>query len=433
MLRKRDKYVYGRGHLPCIQNDWAKTNRNATALMFDRSQLLRARSSDGHSRVTFVELFFDLVFVFAITQLSHHLLHHLTLVGALQTLLLLLAVWWVWIFTAWVTNWLDPQTTAVRLMLFALMLAGLMLSASIPKAFEERGLWFAGAYVSMQVGRSLFMMWTLREVSPANYKNFQRITSWLALSGILWIGGAFLEESTRFLLWSLAMMIELASPSLGFWTPGLGRSTTADWDVAGGHMAERCGLFIILSLGESILITGATFAELSWSAVTLASFGISFIASIAMWWIYFNVGADRASRLIEQSADPGRIARLAYTYLHIAIVAGIIVGAVGDEIVLKHPLGHNETASALILTGGPAIFLAGCLLFKWATAGWAPLSHLVGLALCAAMLAIASAVSPIVLSGLASLTLVIVAIWETVSLRASVREIELQSNSELSD
>jgi low temperature requirement protein LtrA len=116
-----------------------------------------------------LELFFDLVFVFAITQLSHLLLEHLTWLGAVQTALLLLAVWWVWIFTSWVTNWLDPDKAPVRLLLFVLMLAGLVLSASIPKAFETRALPFALAYVFMQVGRCLFMLWALQGSSPANF------------------------------------------------------------------------------------------------------------------------------------------------------------------------------------------------------------------------------------------------------------------------
>src|SRR5262245_16468349 len=111
--------------------------------------LLRVREAHAHSRVTYVELFFDLVFVFAITQLSHLLLEHLTLGGLVQTTLLLMAVWWVWIYTSWVTNWLDPEKIPVRLLLFALMLAGLVLSTSIPEAFESKGLAFAGAYVVM--------------------------------------------------------------------------------------------------------------------------------------------------------------------------------------------------------------------------------------------------------------------------------------------
>src|SRR6202012_696099 len=122
----------------------------------DRGPLFRKSTPHQHSRVTYAELLFDLVFVFAVTQISHTLLGRFTPLGALQTTLLLLSVWWAWVYTAWVTNWLNPELTPVRILLFLLMLGGLVLSTSIPKAFESRGLWFAIAYAAMQVGRTVF-------------------------------------------------------------------------------------------------------------------------------------------------------------------------------------------------------------------------------------------------------------------------------------
>jgi low temperature requirement protein LtrA len=385
--------------------------------MSARSGLLRARKEHEHGRVTFVELFFDLVFVFAITQLSHSLIAHFTLLGLLETTLLFMAVWWVWIFTSWVTNWLDPESTPVRLMLFALMLAGLVLSTSIPNAFEEKGLAFAGAYVFMQVGRCLFMLWALKGESPGNFRNFQRITAWLAFSGVFWIAGGLAHGEWRLALWLVALIIEYVSPSVFFWTPGLGRSTTADWDVEGAHMAERCGLFIIIALGESILVTGAKFADLAWTATTVGAFLVAFVGSLAMWWVYFNVGAERASRRIAGSSDAGRIARLAYTYLHLPLVAGIVLAAVGDELVLTHPAGHTDAKTAAVLIGAPAIYLVGNLLFKRATAISPALSHMVGLGLLALLIPAATLMEPLTLSAATTLVLVVVAAWETLSLR----------------
>src|SRR5258708_11886720 len=124
----------------------------------ERGALFRPLLPNQHSRVTYAELFFDLVFVFAVTQISHTLLGRFTPLGALQTTLLLLSVWWVWVYTSWVTNWLNPELTPVRILLFLLMLGGLVLSTSIPKAFESRGLWFAMAYAGMQVGRAIFFL-----------------------------------------------------------------------------------------------------------------------------------------------------------------------------------------------------------------------------------------------------------------------------------
>ena len=378
--------------------------------------VLRPRRGHEDSRVTFVELFFDLVFVFAVTQLSHLLLAHLSVLGVIQTTLLLMAVWWVWIFTAWVTNWLDPDQAPVRLMLFALMLAGLVLSTSLPQAFEASGLAFAAAYVFMQVGRSLFTLWALGGHRPGSRRNFQRITLWLALSGVFWIGGGLAGHGARLGLWSVALLIEYLSPSVGFWAPSLGRSTTADWDIEGGHIAERCGLFIIIALGESILVTGATFDALGWAPVTAAAFLAAFVGSVAMWWIYFNIGAVRGSRLIASSADPGRLGRLAYTYLHLPLVAGIIVAAVGDELVLAHPTGHGNPAATAAILGGPALYLAGNLLFKRATAERLPLSHLGGLVLLALLIPLAGLASPLAIATAATLVLVLVAAWEWRSL-----------------
>ena len=236
---------------------------------------------------------------------------------------------------------------------------------------------------------------------------------------MFWIAGAFAQGDTRFALWAVALVIEYVGPSLGFWTPGLGASTTSDWDVEGGHLAERCGLFVIIALGESVLVTGATFAKLPWTPVTVASFLVAFVGSVAMWWIYFNIGAERGSRHISASDDPGRLARLVYTYLHLPLVAGIIVAAVGDELVLAHPTGHTNVQTAAVLLGGPALYLIGNLLFKRASAKHFPLSHLVGLGLLALLVPAATVASPLMFSGATALVLVIVAIWETRSFRPS--------------
>ncbi|WP_439499916.1 low temperature requirement protein A [Bosea sp. (in: a-proteobacteria)] len=382
-----------------------------------KRNVLRQRVADEHAKVSFVELFFDLVFVFAITQISHSLVEHFTLQGLAQAALLLGAVWWVWVYTSWVTNWLDPDSVPVRLMLFALMFAGLLLSTSIPEAFGEKGLVFAGAYAAMQIGRSVFTLLSLKGRSPANYRNFQRITAWLVLTGMLWIAGGLVEGQARFALWALALGIELLLPSIGFRFPGLGRSTTADWDIEGGHLAERCGLFIIIALGESVLVTGATFAKLAMTPETVLAFANSFASSVAMWWIYFNIGAERASHRIAHSDDPGRIARIAYTYIHLLLVAGIILVAVADEFVLAHPAGHTEAKVAIAVIAGPACYVLGNLLFKKATAGWYPLSHLVGLALFALLVPAAAILSPLALSLAATLVLIVIATWETLSLR----------------
>lgn len=381
----------------------------------DQPDVFRERTGDGRARVTPIELFFDLVFVFAVTQLSHRLLANFTPWGIAETALLTFAVWWVWIYTSWVTNWLNPNAAPVRLMLLVLMLLGLVMSTSLPAAFSERALPFVGAYVAMQVGRSLFMLRAAKSRSETHYRNFQRITAWLLLSSIFWTAGAFSEQA-RFGFWVLAIVIEFVSPSLGYWLPGLGRSETTDWDVEGSHLAERCGLFVIIALGESILLTGATFSGHEWTMELIAAFAVAFLGSITMWWIYFDIGAERASRIITHDADPGRIGRLAYTYIHVLIVAGIIVAAAADELTLAHPTGYVDFKTAFATIGGPALFIAGNLLFKHVTAGWPPLSHMVGLGLLALLIFAVPYLSPLGLGAAATAVLLVVAIWERRSL-----------------
>lgn len=378
--------------------------------------LLRGRGSLDSGKVGMVELFFDLVFVFAVTQLSHSLLAHLSILGAVQVALLMVAVWWVWIFTSWITNWLDPEKLPIRLGLFGLMIAGLLLSSSIPKAFTERGLMFASAFVFMQVGRTLFAIWAVRGESLSMTRNFQRILAWLMCSGVFWIAGAFLDGQQRLLCWALALLIELISPSLYFWVPGLGRSSLSDWNVEGNHMAERCALFVIIALGESLLVTGATFAELALSTTGVMAFLVAVLGSIGMWWVYFDSGAERAHHRIAHSSDPGRQARIDYTYLHVLIVAGVIVSAVADELVLVHP-DHASDAGILVIVGGPWLFLLGNALFKWVMSDrpLPPLSHLAGLVLLT--LALNHWFSALMLGALTTAIVVLVALWESLALR----------------
>ncbi|WP_408953126.1 low temperature requirement protein A [Lysobacter sp. Hz 25] len=387
-----------------------------------RTTLLRIR--EGHAKVGFSELFFDLVFVFAITQLSHTLLENLNAVGALRTALLFLGVWWLWIFTSWVTNWLDPDKVPVRLMIFALMFGGLLLSSSLPQAFAERGLVYGLVFAAMQVGRTAFMLWALRGGrSPGNFRNFVRILIWLSVSAVFWVLGGLAEPESRVGWWLVAVAIEYLGPLAYFRVPGLGRSSLSDWDVEGAHLSERCGLFIIIALGESILITGATFAKLDWNPTAVAAFCIAFLGSVAMWWIYFDTGAERATHRMLQQTDQtrqARQARNAYTYLHLLIVGGIVVCAVADELVLVHP-DHADGAGIAAIIGGPALYLLGCALFKWVTntRRFPPFSHCVGLLLLAA-LAFASAplhLSPLLLGAATSAVLMIVAAWETIALR----------------
>ena len=380
------------------------------------SHLRDDREQADHS-VSPLELFFDLVFVFAVTQLSHYLLAHHTLTGALQTLVMFMAVWWAWIYTAWATNWLDPDCESVRVVVLIVMLLSMVVSSAIPGAFGSAGLVFALAYAAIQVGRTLYTAWAREGLGRGSATNMLRATFYFMASACLWIAGGLDSDPDRRLLWWIgALAIEYAGPFTLFYVPGIGRSTFAEWQISGAHMAERAGLFIIIALGEGIIMTGATFAELQPSSPTIFAFLSAFVGSVAMWWIYFDVGARRGSELIEHDASPGLIGRQVYTYAHIPIVAGIIVLAVSDEQVLAHPTGHLEPFYIVAVIGGALLFISGVGMFKRMTSPiqrW-PLSHVAGLGLFGAFgaWALLAHPEPLQLHLAATGLFILIAAWE---------------------
>ena len=394
----------------------------ATATDRGKRALLRESGSAARSRVSMIELFFDLVFVFAVTQLSHTLLAHMDAGGVFRVGLMFLGMWWLWIFTTWCTNWIDPDHPRARVLLFVLMLAGLILSSAIPEAFAERGLVFGAAFAAMQVLRTAFMVHAFGWRS-ARGRNFLRILVWMATSAACWIVGGLAQPESRLAWWIAAIAIEYAGPALYFRVPGMGRSSTAEWDIDPHHIAERCALFVIIALGESLLVTGATFAGLQWRTPQVLALLSAFVGSVAMWWLYFDTGAERASQRFVHDEDPGRVARLAYTYLHLLIVGGIIVSAVADELVLMHP-DHASDAGIAAILGGPALYLFGNALFKWVTnrRRLPPLSHLVGLLLVfgIAPFAFGHVLSALALGATMTGLMVLVAGWETIALRRPV-------------
>jgi len=350
--------------------------------------VLTRERGEGRQRVTNIELFFDLVYVFAVTQLSHYLLDHPTLAGAARAAVLLAMVWQLWAYTTWVTNWLDPERIPVRLLLLALALISLTMSAALPLAFTSTGLLVGGGYAVMQIGRSTFAVWALRGQPLGT--NFQRILVWCCVSGTLAVlGGVTTDVLARALLWLAAVSIDLLGGAVGFYTPGLGATPTRDWNIEGGHFAERCQAFILIALGESLLVTGATLAGLLGQSRThdgpaAAAFLVAFVGSAALWWLYFDRSAEDAAQLIAASADPGRLGRSAYHFIHPLMVAGIIVIAAADDLVLTGPGLAGVPATAWLILGGTGLFITGHLAFKlavWKRLNWPRALALVALGL----------------------------------------------------
>ena len=374
----------------------------------------RPRDAGGEQRATTLELFYDLVFVFAITQVSHLLLDDLTWQGAGQSLVILLAVWWSWNYTTWVTNELDPESIAVRLVLIALMLASFVMAIAIPDAFGDKALLFAGAYVAIQVGRHLFLTFVTADRGTIERERAGRILTWFVAAGVLWIAGALAEDSTRTVLWLAALAVDYGAPLALYWVPRR-PSLGAAWSIETAHFAERFQLFMILALGESIVVTGATTSELELDAPTLGAFVVAFLSTAALWWLYFNYVATIAQRRLQLSSDRTRLARDAYTYLHVGLIAGVIVAAVGDELVIAHPAEELHGAELVAVVAGPTLYLLAHVVLRLRMTGTVSGKRLAGALACVAVGAIGGLVPALVVGALLVAVLVAVIVAEQVA------------------
>jgi len=374
-------------------------------------RLLRRR--DGHhARVTYEELFFDLVYVFAVTQLSHLLLYHLTFTGLIETLILWFGVWLGWQYSCWFTNWFDPETPHIRSVLFASGLLALLMACAVPEGFGARALVFAASYAAMQVGRTAYVVWILGPGHPMA-PNYRRMLVWLCISGALWIAGGMVQShELRIVLWLLAIGCEYFSPMIGFAFPGMGRSSTSEWTIEGGHLAERCQLFVIVALGETLVATGAALSEEAhWDSGVLLALAATFIGTLAMWWLYFGTSSKDASSVISSSDDPGRIGAY-FHYIHVILVAGIIGSAVGNDLVMAHPYSMLTTAQVVTLVGGPAVYLLGSAVYKQVVYGCVPMSHIVGAVALLALIPVGFVANLLVMGWLTTIVLLMVSFWE---------------------
>lgn len=364
---------------------------------------LRDLGSEETPRVTTMELFFDLVYVFTIIQLSHYLLEHANWRGALEYITLFAAVWWAWNYTAWAANWVNPDHPSGRGLMIVLMGCALLMAVAVPQAFADRAGLFAAAYVAMALLRAGYMAFVFR--GQIMGRNYFQLGAWSAISGLFWVAGALIEVA-RLELWIAAVLIDYAAPYVGFWLPGKGATPMSSWTLKGLHLFERNQLIFIIALGESILLLGGYLVshEIFFSTGLAAFFG--FLLIVTLWWIYFVDLSKPGELRFERETDHTSLARAGLAYAHGVAVCGAIVTAVAIEMVVAHPQDSIHAETALIAFAGPSLFLLGCTIFHRVTverlrglyllavvalAGWgwvATSMHLSGLALCAGVLLI---------------------------------------------
>jgi low temperature requirement protein LtrA len=375
-------------------------------------RLAVSRAPGAERLVTPLELFFDLVYVFAIGQLSHHLVEHVDLRTGAETVIMALAVVYAWYMTAWGANWLEPDRLPVRVLLVGLMFASLLMSVGIADAFDGRAWLFVTGYLLLQVGRSAFLIVALH--GRALGEHFVNDLVWELLTGGLWVAGAIADGDARLVLWGFAVVATQGGVWALHWLPGRGRAIDlGHTEIAGGHLIERFRLFFIILLGETVLTTGNAFTDEPFELERLLALAIGFTGTVALWWCYFQRTERIGLEVAETAEDAGAVG-WSGTWTLTLIVLALIGIAVGDKLAIAYP-GDDATLGFTILTfGGPALFLLAQVFFLREALGHVPRSRPLGLA-ALAILAIATA--PLTLIGgiaASSAVLVAVAIADTV-------------------
>jgi low temperature requirement protein LtrA len=371
-----------------------------------------SRARGAERVVTPLELFFDLVYVFAIGQLSHHLLEHVDLRTGAETLIMTLAVVYAWFMTTWAANWLEPDRLPVRLYLVGLMFASLLMSAAIPDAFDGRAWLFVTGYLLLQVGRATFLIVALR--GRPHGEHFVNDLVWELLAGGLWVGGAVADGDARLVLWGLAIAVTYAGVAVLHWLPGRGQRVDLEHsEIAGGHLVERFRLFFIIVLGETVILMGDAFTDQQFELDRLLALVIAFTGTVALWWCYFQRAEVIGARIAETAEDAGTVG-VQGTWALTLIVVAVIGIAVGDELAIAHPGDEPTLGFTLLAFGGPALFLVAQAFFLWQALGQVPRSRPLGLA-ALALLAVATAPLTLIVGSAASAAvLVAVAIADTV-------------------
>ena len=374
-----------------------------------------SRAPDAERVVTPLELFFDLVYVFAIGQLSDHLLEHVDLRTGAETLILALAVFYGWYMTAWGANWLDPDRLPVRALLVGLMFASLLMSVAIPDAFGGRGWLFVTGYLLLQVGRSVFLIVALR--GRALGEHFVNVLVWELLAGVLWVAGAIADADARLVLWGLAVVVTYSGAWAVHWLPGRGqRVGVGETEIAGSHLIERFRLFFLILLGETVLTAGTAFTDEPFELARLLALAIGFSGTVALWWCYFQRAEPIGVEVAETAEDAGAVGVLG-TWTLTLIVLAVIGIAVAEALAIAHPADDVTLGFAVLAFGGPALFLLAQLVFHRAAVGRVPRSRPLGLAALAVLAVATAPLTLIVGLAAASAVLVAVAIADTLGPR----------------
>ncbi|MEU8086858.1 low temperature requirement protein A [Micromonospora sp. NPDC049101] len=321
------------------------------------------RGETSRQRATFLELFLDLVFVFALTRISARVISDFTdgqrgvYAGLGQALLLFLALWAVWSLTVWSTSWLDPEASIVQTVIVLTAVGAMTMAVAVPDGFGARASLFAITYVSLQIGRVVYFH--LAGHGRPDPRQTFRVLFWFGLSAPLWvIGGLAAEGTIRGPLWTAAVLIDYTGLFLGWPTPRVGAQRIGGQAIAAGHLAERYQQFLLIAIGEAIFVIGLAFSGSEFHADQTAGFVLALATTVLLWRIYFHVAGGLLDAAIGRSRNAARLAT-DMASAHLIMIAGIVLTGVGLELFITEPRGHLPAAWLIAILGGPVLFLVG--------------------------------------------------------------------------
>jgi low temperature requirement protein LtrA len=311
--------------------------------------------------ITPLELFFDLVFVFGVTQLSRHLLSYLSWRGAAETLVMLLAIFAVWFSTSWSATIIPVEEPRMRRLMLTVMLLGLFMNASVTKAFTTSAWAFILPFLLIQLGRAIWMI--VNSTDAVFQDRYLRMLLWLIAATPLWVVGAAVGPKARLLWWMLAVGLDTAGRWLAHPIPGR-RLQSENVPFDAGHMLERCRLFLLIALGETVFTTGTAIAQASATLMTLITGTSALVGTVALWALSFGRSHRLILQHLEETSNPIRTSRYAVNVLMV-MVAGLVAIAVANERVIVHPQAQISIGLSLMLGGGPILFLAAQGWYLW--------------------------------------------------------------------
>jgi len=372
------------------------------------------RNLEAPQRASFVELLFDVVFVFAFTRLGERLVRDLSWLGLYQVVLLVLAMWWVWYRMAWTTNRYDPRRPVIQVMVIATMLGTLLMAAALPGALDRNGLVFASVYVAVQTLRHLWLV--MLGGDPRARLVSIRILAWSVVSAVPWIVGMFSHGAARLAWWTVAVAVDYLGGLLDFPTPRLGRAGLRGQKVAEEHLTERYRQVLIIAFGETVLTSGIHFSPHAFERDRTAALLVAFAITVLMWQIYFYRAGELLPAAIIASRSQARVGEVA-SYSHLVMVIGAAVSGVGDSLIIREPLGHAPPSWPLAIVGGPLMFLIGRAMLDYSVFSRVSLSRPIGVILLVVLVPTASGLAPILVAMLVAAVLAGIAIANLLSWR----------------